>query len=197
MSDLADDVLSVLNAVAIDKVHFVGLSIGGMIAQQFAVNYPQRILSLVLSNTSSKTMGDPTFLRRRIESVEEAGSLESIVDENMERRYSEHFKRSHPERWKALRETFLGTSIVGYATCMEAILTYDVSAQLSSLAVPTLVICGADDVGTPPALNQEIAKLIPAASYREITGGRHFPNVEFADEYNGILVNWLQANASV
>jgi 3-oxoadipate enol-lactonase len=68
---------------------------------------------------------------------------------------------------------------------------FDFVPALPGLKVPALVVCGADDEGTPPAGNKRIAELIPGGRYVEIANARHFPNVERADEFNKILLGWL------
>jgi 3-oxoadipate enol-lactonase len=54
------------------------------------------------------------------------------------------------------------------------------------------VVCGAEDEGTPPAGNKRIAELVPGGRYEEIANARHFPNVERADQFNRIMLSWLE-----
>ncbi|WP_210483704.1 alpha/beta fold hydrolase [Microvirga antarctica] len=188
---LAADVVAILDSLGFTSVHLIGLSMGGMIGQVLAADYPDRLLSLMACATTSRWDGDEAFMRGRIETVRAQKSLGSIVDDNMWRRYSPAYQETHGPRWMALRETFLGTSLDGYFGCMEAILAHNVSGRLPGVTAPTLVVAGSDDVSTPPASNQEIARLIPGARYVEIPGGRHFPNVEFDDAFNQIMMDWL------
>jgi 3-oxoadipate enol-lactonase len=188
---LAADVVSVLDFLGLEKVHLIGLSMGGMIGQVLAADYPGRLLSLMACATSARWDGDTAFMRDRMGLVRSTRSLEEIVDDNMGRRYSDSFKARSPKRWEALRQTFLGTSISSYLGCMEAILTHDVLARLAGVKTPTLVLAGSDDLSTPPEANREIAQSIPNAEYVEIAGGRHFPNVEFYEQFNRIMVAWL------
>ena len=62
------------------------------------------------------------------------------------------------------------------------------------MRVPTLVLCGADDAGTPASENRRLAGLVPGARYEEMAGCRHFPNVERPDEFNRIMMGWLEAH---
>jgi len=64
---------------------------------------------------------------------------------------------------------------------------------LPSVKLPVLVLCGADDTGTPPAENRRIAELVPGARYEQIADARHFPNVEHPDTFNHIMLEWLSA----
>ena len=191
IEELAADVIAILDFLGFDKVHLIGLSMGGMIGQVIAADHPRLLRSLMACATSSQWVGDATFMRDRMDLVQSTGSLAEIVDQNMERRYSDNFRLRCPERWVALRQTFLGTSIAGYIGCMEAILKHNVSGRLNGITTPTLVVAGADDLATPPEANQDIARNIPGAEYAEIAGGRHFLNVEFETEFNHIMMAWL------
>lgn len=188
---LAADAVAILDALAMGPVHMVGLSMGGMIGQVIAADHPGRLASLMACCTTCRWEGDDGLMRRRMAEVDRDGTLENIVDDNMVRRYSDAFRARRPERWQALRQTFLGTTLPGYLGCMAAILAHDVSARLDRVRLPTLVLAGSDDIGTPPAANREIAARIAGAEYVEIPGGRHFPNVEFDTEFNRIMLDWL------
>jgi 3-oxoadipate enol-lactonase len=192
IEELAADVVAILDFLGFAKVHLVGLSMGGMIGQVIAADYSGRLLSLMACATSARWDGDDSFMRSRMELVRSTRDLGRIVDDNMERRYSDAYKARHPKRWGALRQTFLGTSIAGYLGCMEAILKHDVLGRLERVTTPTLVVAGSDDLATPPAANREISSRIPAADYAEIAGGRHFLNVEFDDLFNRMMLDWLE-----
>jgi 3-oxoadipate enol-lactonase len=113
----------------------------------------------------------------------------------MERWFTAAFKPRRTARWQEIRDTIVGTTVEGYLGCAAAILGFDFTGQLPSVKVPTLVICGADDPGTPPAENRRIAKLIPGARYEEIAAARHLPNVEQPERFNAILLGWLAGQA--
>lgn len=191
IEDLAADVVTILDRLEIDSVHLVGLSIGGMIGQVLAADRPDRIRSLAACATTSKWTGDTAMMRRRLKLVEASGSLEGIVDDAMQQRYSPAVQEQRPALWGALRDTFLGTSIHGYLGCMHAVLQHDVSGRLHKVRAPTLVVSGSQDPVTPPTAGRAIAERVIGAVYEEISGGRHLLNVEYADSFNRLLLNWL------
>jgi len=191
LEDLAHDVLSVLDGLRIDKAHYVGLSIGGMIGLTLALKSSGCFRSFLLADTAFTPVGDKAVTSQRMRDVKAAGHLLDLVDGNMERRFGDEFRRTHPVRSAALRETLLATKIDGYLACTGAMQNFDYESQLSQITTPTLVICGSDDLSTTPEMNRKIARLIPGAEYSEIAGGRHFPNVEFPDQFNAILLDWL------
>jgi 3-oxoadipate enol-lactonase len=71
-------------------------------------------------------------------------------------------------------------------------MNFDFTGRLPSLRIPVLVVCGAEDPGTPAAENRRLAGLVPGARYEEIAGMRHFPNVEAPDSFNRIMIAWLE-----
>ncbi len=90
-----------------------------------------------------------------------------------------------------IRDTVACTSPEGFLGCCAAIMNFDFSARLNTLRLPVLVVCGSEDVGTPPAENRRIADAIAGSRYEEIAGARHFPNVTHPAVFNHILTGWL------
>ncbi len=189
---LASDVVSLLDALGFDTgVHLIGLSMGGMVGLVIAADHPGRLASLMACCTASHWAGDTELMLSRIAAVRQSGTLESIVEANMERRYGPDYRSRRPQRWQALRDTFLGTSLDGYYGCMNACMTHNVAPRLHQVSVPTLVLAGTEDLATPASDNRQIAATIPGARYVEIEGGYHFPNVEYDDQFNRIMLDWM------
>jgi 3-oxoadipate enol-lactonase len=194
MTQLAGDVASVIEALDFARVHYIGLSIGGMIGQAFALEYRQKLISALWCDTlPASPPGAADIWAPRIKAVREAHSLEPIAEASMDRYLSPAFQAKNPGRWKQLRDTVVGTTPAGYLGCSAAILDFDFEAQLPSLTLPVLVVCGEHDAGTPAAENRRLAGLVPGARYEEIAGMRHFPNVEAPDAFNRIMLGWLDA----
>ena len=195
IEQLADDVALSLDFLGIDKVHYIGLSIGGMIGQAFAIKHGQRLTSAMLCDTLPATpVGGEAAWQPRIDAVKEAGTVAVLADGTMERWFTPAFQPKNPARWQQIRSTISGTTPAGYLGCAAAILNFDFIAQLPSITTPTLVICGSDDEGTPPDANKKIAELIPGARYEEIADARHFPNVEHPDIFNNLMMPWLNSH---
>jgi 3-oxoadipate enol-lactonase len=192
MDALADDVAHVLTALGFDRVHYIGLSIGGMIGQAFAIRHGARLRSMMLCDTMPATPPNaPAAWGPRVEAVRKADSLRPLADGTMERWFTPAFKGRHPGRWREIRETIVGTTPAGYLGCAAAIQNFDFTAALPSVKAPTLVVCGAEDEGTPPAGNHRIAELIPGARFEEIADARHLPNIERPDAFNRLMTGWL------
>jgi 3-oxoadipate enol-lactonase len=194
MKALADDVAAVLAALSIPRVHYIGLSIGGMIGQGFALDHGDKLISAMWCDTlPASPLAARALWYERMATVRRANSLEPIGDGTIERWFTDAFKARNPGRWKQIRDTIVATTPAGYLGCCAAILDYDFEELLPSIRLPTLVVCGADDAGTPASENRKIANLVPGARYEEIAGMRHFPNVEAPDAFNRIMLGWLEA----
>jgi 3-oxoadipate enol-lactonase len=192
MAQLADDVAASLDFLGIARVQFIGLSIGGMLGQAFAIAHGQRLISLLLCDTAPQTMaGAREAWAPRIDAVKRTKSVAPLADATMQRWFTDAYKPRNPGRWKQIHASIGGTTPEGYLGCAGAIMNFDFVPELPALKVRTLVVCGAMDEGTPPAGNKRIAELVPGARYEEIANARHFPNVEQAETFNRVMLDWL------
>jgi 3-oxoadipate enol-lactonase len=195
MAALADDVAAALAALSIARVHYIGLSIGGMIGQAFALAYGERLISAMWCDTlPASPKGADEIWATRINTVRNAGSLLPLADPTVERWLTDAFKARHPGRWQQIRDTVVGTTPAGYLGCCAAILDFDFVPRLPSVRVPLLVVCGTDDAGTPASENRRLAGLVPGARYEEMAGCLHFPNVEQPDSFNRLMMGWLESH---
>jgi len=191
--DLARDVVALLDHLALPSVHFVGLSIGGVIGQALAVNFRNRLTSLVLSDTTPVAAPNhQTMWAERTALVEKAGSAAPLAPPMMPRLLSAGFRVANPLRWREIEATIEATPPAGVYAGAQALQGYDYTSDLPRLTTPTLVVCGQNDPATPPSEAKKIASLIPKARYAEIPDGMHFPNVEFPDPYADVLLEWLR-----
>ncbi|MBS0547274.1 MAG: alpha/beta fold hydrolase [Proteobacteria bacterium] len=192
MDQLAGDVKGALDVLGISKVHYIGLSIGGMIGQGFALANPGYLASLCLCDTQPSTPpGSAGTWEERKAAVRTKGPA-SIADGTMDRWFTPQFRKANPQRWTEIRDTISGTTPDGSAGCMSAIQKFDYLDRLSTIKAPTLVICGDQDEGTPPERNKLIASKIPGGRYEEIADARHLPNVERPEAFNKIMMGWLE-----
>jgi 3-oxoadipate enol-lactonase len=191
---LGDDVIALLDILQIDSVHFVGLSIGGMIGQALAINHAERIQTAVWCDTLARSpFGDNrASFEQRVASVRAEGTLHPVMEPGLKARYTEFFKGRRPQRWEELRRTYLSTSTAGYLGCCAAILNFDFREQLRTVTLPVLVVGGTNDPSSPPQVGSEIALLVKNGRFVAIPLARHMPNVEQPEAFNELLVAWLQ-----
>ncbi|WP_406648062.1 3-oxoadipate enol-lactonase [Aliisedimentitalea scapharcae] len=187
MGALVRDAERLLDHLQVRDCLFVGLSIGGMIAQGLAVKRLDQVRALVLSNTAAK-IGIPEQWQERIQTIKTHG-IEALADPIMERWFSRAF-RNTPEcaLW---RNMLLRQPAEGYAGCCAAISGTDFFTPTSGLRLPTLGIAGSDDGATPPDLVRETTALIPGSKFHLIRKAGHLPCVEQPEEYAALLTQFL------
>ena len=190
LDHLGRDVLGLLDALKIDRVHFCGLSMGGMIGMWLGVNAPARIHRLVLCSTAPK-IGTPETWNPRIETIRKAG-MNAVAPAVIERWLTPEFRARAPEASTALLGLLQIASPVGYSACCEAIRDADLREAVASIRAPVQVIMGARDPATPPADGRALAARIPGAKYAELEGS-HLCNIESPGPFNAALLGFLNA----
>jgi len=189
---LAEDVIGLLDALGIDRVHFVGLSVGGMIGQSLALNHAKRLRSLALCDTAPAVPQEAQPIwQERIERTREKG-MESQVNETMERWFTPAFLKQNPPMVGLIRKQILATPVAGYLGCAEAIRKLNYLNRLSEMKLPTLIMVGEDDPGTPVSASQAIHERIPDSKLVILPSARHLSNVEQAEAFNAALLAFLK-----
>jgi len=192
MDELVDDTARLLRALDISDCLFVGLSIGGLIAQGLASRYPQLLRAMVISNSAAR-IGDESMWRERIALLRSDG-IEAIADNIMQRWFAHSFREQHALEVAAWRNMLTRTPAAGYIGCCAAIAASDFTEQSASLDLPTLLIAGSEDGSAPPEVVRATADLIAGARFELIDAAGHLPCVERADEYARILNAFIREN---
>jgi 3-oxoadipate enol-lactonase len=188
MGSLITDTEQLMDLTGFKDAMFVGLSIGGMIAQGLAVKRLDLIRAMVLSNTAAK-IGNPAMWNERIAAVNEGG-VEALADGVIERWFSKGFCAGPDiDLW---RNMLAQQSNAGYAGCCAAISGTDFYTPTSGLRLPTLGIAGTEDGSTPPDLIRETVDLIPGSQFHLIRKAGHLPCVEQPIEYAQVLTNFMR-----
>jgi 3-oxoadipate enol-lactonase len=188
MDDLGRDVLALLDALNLERVHFCGLSMGGMVGMWLGAHAPERIDRLVLCNTAAR-MGPPGPWNERIEAVRKAG-MEAIVPGVLERWFTPAFRARMPEVVEHARRMLLSTPAEGYLACCAAIRDQDQLSALPSIRARTLVISGLQDPATPPAAGRAIAAAIRGARSVELDTA-HLSNLEAPEAFSAAVLQFL------
>ncbi len=189
---LGEDVIGLLDALNIDQVHFVGLSVGGMIGQYLALNHLRRLKSFALCDTAAVIPADAQPIwQERIDAAREKG-MQSSVDQTMERWFTPSFLSLNSPKVAAIRKEFLATPVEGYIGCMEAIRKLNYLDRLSMIKLPTLIMVGEDDPGTPVSASEAMHKRIPDSRLVVLRSARHLSNVEQPDAFNAALIKFLK-----
>jgi len=175
---MAADLRALLKHLNIERSHFAGLSMGGMIGQTFALKYPGVLTSLILADTTSRYPVEAAGIwAERIKTVETRG-MQPMVQPTLERWFTEPFRKSHPEVVERIGALIASTPVAGYVGCSHAIPKINLTARLKEIKCPILVICGEQDAGTPPAMAREIHDAAPGSKLVLIPQAAHISNME-------------------
>ncbi|MCT4556020.1 MAG: 3-oxoadipate enol-lactonase [Pelagimonas sp.] len=189
MGQLVGDAEALMDHVGFRDAIFVGLSIGGLIAQGLATKRLDLVRAIVLSNTGAK-IGTRQMWQDRIDAVQ-ANGPSAIVDPTMERWFSRKFRDS--AEFPMWRNMFLSCRAEGWAGCAHAIAGTDFYTPTAALRLPALGIAGSEDGSTPPDMVRETINLIPGSDFQLIRGAGHLPCVEAPQTYAALINDFLKA----
>lgn len=176
LQDHIDDLDALLAKLKISQAIICGVSVGGMIAQGFCAQHPDRVLGLVLCDTAAK-IGTTELWNERIDKVTQGGIV-SIADAILERWFSEHYRRQNRAELSGWRNMLTRTPVVGYAGTCAAIREADLTESTRTIACPALAVCGDQDGATPPDIVRTLTELIPGSRFKLIDGAGHLPSIE-------------------
>jgi len=185
----AADVIGLLDALGIETVHFVGLSMGGFIAQLLAANYPQRISSLSLCDTAC-IMPPKDLWNDRIAQAQ-SGGTEALADATLGRWFTASYHESNPDEVGRVREMIKASNVTGYIRCAGAIRDMSQCDVLEKIKTPTIIIVGKDDPACPVASAEVLHQGIEGSDLAIIDEAAHLPNIQKRDEFNSILLDFL------
>ena len=192
LEQLADDARALLRALGIQRTHWVGLSMGGMIGQVLALKAPDVLLSLSLCDTSSRIPADakPQW-EDRIRTAEAKG-MGPLVEPTLARWFTAPFRERRKDVVDRVATMIRTTPVAGYVGCCHAISALNLTDRLSAIKLPTIVIVGEDDPGTPVAASRLIAENIKGARLEIISSAAHLSNIEQPEAFNRALSSFLE-----
>lgn len=191
LEQLAADAVGLLDALKIETVHFVGLSMGGMIGQCLALDYSDRLKSLALCDTAAIMPAETQPIwQQRIDAAGETG-MAGQVDETLERWFRPEFLQLNPPEVDMIRRQILATPPAGYIGCCEAIRRLNYLERLAAIGLPTLIMVGEEDPGTPVAASEAMHACISGSKLVILPEARHLSNIEQAEAFNTALMDFL------
>jgi 3-oxoadipate enol-lactonase len=195
LEGLADDLHALLKHLKIEKPHFVGLSMGGMIGQTFALKYPGVFRTMTLCDTTSRYPAEAAPMWQERMRIAESKGMAPLVQPTLERWFTEGFRKNSKDKVERVAALIEKTPVSGYAGCCAAIPKINVTSRLKEIRTPALVICGNDDPATPPAMAREIQEHIPGARLALIPQAAHLANIEQPEAFNRALADFLSSPA--
>jgi pimeloyl-ACP methyl ester carboxylesterase len=193
----ADDTAELMNFLGIPKAHILGISMGGYIAQELAINHPDKVNGLILGCTSCGGRRAVHMSEERMEKFAANKGLtpEQILRKDMDLYFSNRFIRDHPEQI----EEFVNISLLYYQPAdaffrqLNACLNHDTVDRVSQISSPTLITTGDDDYLVPSENSLILKELMPGADLELLPGCRHCFFMEESEKFNRSVVRFLRS----
>ncbi len=202
MPQLAGDAVKLLDALDIGSAHVYGVSMGGMIAQEMAIRFPDRVRGLILGGTSH---GGPRAVRPALRELRVLGGSMSGLSPDRRARliaaalFSTEFRREHPERVDELLRYFFSHRALQRGRLLHwwASVYHDTAAHLRRIAAPTLILHGGADRLVPPANAELLGRMIPDAEVEIVAGAGHAYLWEQPDQTRARIEEWLDRRGPI
>lgn len=184
IADFGRDLISLLDELSLDRVHYCGLSLGGIVGLWLGQNAPDRVRRLALCNCSA-AIENIDLLRGRMALIKREG-LGAIVENVLDRWFTAPFRAANPDIAEKIRDMVISTPSEGYLRSCEALCSFDLRPGLATIAAPSIAVFGRHDLATPPAWTRAFAEAMPDCRLVELDSA-HLSNVEAAAEFNRVL----------
>lgn len=192
MDLLVADVVGLLDALGIRKLHFLGLSMGGMIAQLLAARHGDRLSSVVMCDTACQ-MPPASLWNERI-ALAQAKGTGAFMQPMTDRWLTQGFRGKHPEVVARLGTMIARSSVEGLVGCASAIRDMDHLPILPGIKVPALIVVGEQDVGTPVAAAEVLHRGIKDSKMVVIKDAAHMPNIEQSETFDSTVLGFLDSH---
>jgi 3-oxoadipate enol-lactonase len=189
---LMTDAVGLIDELGLKKVHFCGLSMGGMVGQMLGVRHGDRLISLMLCATSAQ-IAPREIWDERIETVRENG-MDAVADVTIDRWFTKNGQKLMPAEVEKVRQMILNTPVDGFCACCAAIRDMDQRESIRAIATRTRVVVGEHDPGTPVSAAEIIHDRIASSELRVISDAAHFVNVEQANVFNDTVLEFIEAS---
>jgi 3-oxoadipate enol-lactonase len=177
--DFSSDLFGLLEQLGISQTILVGISVGGMIALDFATSWPERVHSMVLCDTAP-VIGTADLWNERINKLR-ADGMGSMAEAILARWFAPTFKEKSPAAYQGYYNMLTRMPVEGYAGTCEALRDADLTQATRTIEAHTLILCGTEDVSTPPDLVRGFVELMPDAEFQAIPGAGHSTCIEQPD----------------
>ena len=189
---LAGDAVGLMDALELEKVHFCGLSMGGMVGQVLGVRHGDRLISLMLCDTSAH-IAPREIWDERIELVRTNG-MGAVAGGTIDRWFTKAGQERLPTEVEKVRQMILNTPADGFCACCAAIRDMDQRESIRTISTRSLVVVGEHDPGTPVSASELIHDRIASSDLRVIPDAAHFVNVEQTSIFNDTILAFLKAS---
>jgi 3-oxoadipate enol-lactonase len=189
MEMLAADAVGLMDHLRLEKVHFCGLSKGGMVGQMLGTHHKDRLLSLTLCDTAAQ-LPPREIWDERIAAARKQG-MQALAGAFIDRWFTKPGQKRLPVEIEKARRAISNTPVEGFCGCCVAIQNMDQRESIRAISTRTLIMVGEHDPGTPVSAAEFIHDRIAASELKVISDAAHFINVEQSDIFNEALLAFI------
>lgn len=191
LEDLADDVRALYRLLGVEDSHWLGLSMGAMIGQTFALKYPGVLTRLVLADSTARAAPNAQAMWGERIALARARGMHGLVDMTLARWFTEPYRAANPEAMARVATLIESTSVEGYCACCAAVAAVDVLDRLADIDVPALVIVGEQDQATPPRMSRDMHAMLAGSELLVLPNAAHLSSIEQSDAFNAAVLSFL------
>jgi 3-oxoadipate enol-lactonase len=192
---LVEDARQLIERLRISQVHFVGISLGGIIGGAFAARYPDMVSSLTLCSTPYRTTEDIREMWDCRMAVAQSHGVATLADETIKRWFTPDFVSDHPEIVSGVSHMVAETNADGYVGCAHVVRELDLEDSLGLIRAPTLVIGGESDIASSPETAHALQQKIDGAQLVVVPSAAHLCNVQQPGLFNQAVSRFLRLHS--
>lgn len=192
LDDLADDAVSLMDALGIQKVHFVGLSLGGMVGMGLALNHADRLESVAFCNARADATDDYRANWDQRTRLVQEGGIATIADATVSRWFTPEYPSRDPEAMARIKAMVLATSVDGYCMSARALKGLNYGHRLQGNTVRALFLTGEKDPGAPAAIVAAEQRNTPNSAYVELPATAHISVIETPDGFTNAILDFIR-----
>jgi len=191
LDDLANDAFELMIELGIQRMHWMGLSMGGMIGQTMILKLPQVFLSIVLADTTSRRPENAVQMWGDRAQIARDQGMQGLLESTLTRWFTQDYKNANSPALQKIAQGILATPVEGFAGCSAAIAHVNTFDRLKEINCPTMIIVGEHDHGTPPEMAKKIHSQIHDSVLHIIPNASHISNVEQTELFNQHLTDFF------
>lgn len=191
LAQLADDAAGLLRHLGVTRTHWIGLSLGGMIGQTFAIRHPELLDHAVIADSTGQAAPNAATMWGERAALAREDGMGVLVQPTLSRWFTDPYREKNPEVMAHIGQMIASTPAEGYAGCCAAIAVINTHEGLAQLQTPGLILVGDQDQATPPAASEQIHAHWPGSQYLLIQDAAHLSNVEQAQAFNAAVMQFI------
>ena len=197
LDQMAADVHGLFLHLGIERTHWLGISMGGMIGQTYALAHPSCFESLILADSTSRRPPEAAAMWGARIQIAQTQGMQGLVESTLARWFTADFRVSHPEVMARIGKGILETPVNGFCGSCDAISKIDLLDRLHEIKCPALIMVGEHDHGTPPEMSRQMHANMAQSEFLMIPNAAHIASIEQEAVFNSAMLTFLEKHTQI